>query len=273
MRSGGPPGGGSILAQAERAQKTARTGRTQEDGYSLRPSPSSASSPPVNRHPSISRLRASTPRWSRHVASFSRSPLDDVGRRARDELLVPELLLLRIDQPVEPVDLGAQPAALAPTSIASPSGTKTGVPSDSTAWPPTRSVLSPNRDPTPWPGGDGRLARAAAPRCELRSRPPGAHRLPRLDGVLRPDAADGADQLLHQAEVAAGRRDRRRDRRPGPGRDRDRGVGRAGRKAPPERLGDEGHDRMEQPERRRRRSASPPPERRRRRADRRRAGA
>ena len=90
---------------------------------------------------------------------------------------------------------------------------------------------------------EGRLDRR---RCPGDRRP---HRLSRGDAVLGPDRADGADDVLHGAEAGQRVGVGGAGVGPRPGRHRDRRVGLAAGQALPQRLGDERHRRVQQPER------------------------
>src|SRR5262249_10857053 len=94
-------------------------------------------------HPSRSRFRTSSSRCSFHAASFSRSrATTSPGARATNCEL-PSFFSWDATSPASRSASAPRRPHSRPTSIASPKGTKTDVPSGSTAFPPTRSELSP----------------------------------------------------------------------------------------------------------------------------------
>ena len=134
--SGGPPGGGSM--------------RAQRKGRQRRPATAAAARPTsrvLTLHPSSVALLAPALRAARSTPQLLALALDDV-RRARE----PRTARCRASSPATS-DERASRSASAPsrshsraTSIASPSGTKTAVPSGSTACPPTRSLALAQRE-------------------------------------------------------------------------------------------------------------------------------
>ena len=147
--SGGPPGGGSMRAQArgQRGQRAAGQQETHADRRSRPAAPRRPAAPSAPPHDAPQQL----PLLHQHLA-----------------LLLPggELLSLPVhhirtgpgtrtarspaSSPATPPGAASRSTSVPsrphsrPMSMASPSGTKTAVPSESTACPPTRSRFSPS---------------------------------------------------------------------------------------------------------------------------------
>ena len=205
-------------------------------------------------HPSRSRFRTQHLALlaSRPPASPARASTTSAGR-AGDELLVAELLLLRLDA----ARRAARPRRRAGRTRGPRRWRRRAARRRRCRRTAPRG-RRPARGSPPATSSESLASRTMVPRSALErgGRRPAvlaherAHRLARLHAVLGADAADGADQLLHQPELA------RAPRRPRPARS-GRGHGateidavrRPAGEPPPERLGDERHDRVQQPER------------------------
>ena len=258
-RSGGPPGGGSMRAQAEQGgeggegrRRTGRSAGAAGRAVLLRPSPSSPPSPSPSRAPQqLPLLRASTSRCSFQVVSFcrSRSTTSDGARETNCSL--PSFFSCDSTSREQPVHLGAQPAAL-PAHVDGVAQRdehggavgEHGVAADALGRlsPKVRSDSLASRMMVARSCSSAARCRPALCRSPRRAPPgPAARHIPRgWRGWRRPAPAPARNR--------GGRRVLRPRIRPGPGSDRDRGVFRPAGKAPPERLGDERHDRVQQPQ-------------------------
>ena len=234
--SGGPPGGGSIRAQPRRDSSSARPPRI--------PGAASSASEPL----ALAHEHAMLFPPGRQLLPLA---LHDVRRRARDELLVGELLLLALHHADQPVHLRSRGGRTrGPRRSRRPAARtrrcRRTTPRDR---PPARSARR-RRARTPGPGATTvarsrssaqrasppsvTMARTAWPGCT-----PYSARIARTaptSSCTSPNSRSAVGVL--GAAVGTG-----------PRRDRDRRIRRPTGETAPQRLGDERHDRMEEPER------------------------